>query len=118
MTLDLFRNENNFRAHRPKTAQVAVKRAWHETERAIVSQRNDPTGGKAHYLVSGTGQDAARKEFARDDAAVHDLNALAAIASTAEYPFISGQMVHDIEVLEAIACSAEDRRTVEISELG
>ena len=49
---------------------------------------------------------------------MHNLNALAAIASTAEYPFISEQMVHDIEVPEAIACSAEDRRTVEIAELG
>ena len=29
-TLDLFRNERNFRTRRPETAQVAVKRAWHE----------------------------------------------------------------------------------------
>lgn len=95
-----------------------MKRAWHEAERANVSERDDPTGGRAHCLVSETGQDTLRKEFAWADAVVHNLNALAAIASTAEYPFISEQMVHDIEVPEAIACSAEDRRTVEIAELG
>ena len=49
---------------------------------------------------------------------IHSLNDLAAIASTAEYPFISEQMVHDIKVLEAIACPAEDRRTVEIANFG
>ena len=42
-TLDLFRNERNIVARRPKTAQVAVKRAWHEAEHANVHQRDDPT---------------------------------------------------------------------------
>ena len=50
---------------------------------------------------------------------VHNLKAVAvAITGTAEYPFASEQMVHDVEILEAIARSAEDRRTVEIAELG
>ncbi|MXY34175.1 MAG: hypothetical protein F4Y60_08830 [Boseongicola sp. SB0664_bin_43] len=43
LTLDLFRNERNIVARRPKTAQVAVKRAWHEAEHANVHQRDDPT---------------------------------------------------------------------------
>ncbi len=30
MSLDLIRNERNFRTRRPKTAQVAVKRARHD----------------------------------------------------------------------------------------
>ncbi|NND42676.1 MAG: hypothetical protein HKO04_11450, partial [Silicimonas sp.] len=41
----------------------------------------------------------------------------AAIAGDAPYPFTPEQMVHNIEVLEAIERSAEDRRTVQISEL-
>ncbi len=53
-----------------------------------------------------------------EDAVVHNLEAFAAaIAGEAPYPFTTEQMVHNIEVLEAIARSAEDRRTVEISEL-
>ena len=43
VTLDLFRNERNIVARRPKTAQVAVKRAWHEAEHANVHQRDVPT---------------------------------------------------------------------------
>ena len=41
--LDSFRNERNIVARRPKTAQVAAKRAWHEAEHANVHQRDDPT---------------------------------------------------------------------------
>ncbi len=37
-----FRNERNFRARRPKTAHVAVRRAWREAELANVIQRDDP----------------------------------------------------------------------------
>ena len=78
----------------------------------------DTPGGKVDYLVSETGQDMVRREFPWEDAVVHNLEAFAAaIAGTAVYPFTSEQMVHNIEVLEAIACSAEDRRTIEISEL-
>ena len=43
LTLDFFRNERNFRARRRETAQVTVKRAWHEAEHANASQRDDPT---------------------------------------------------------------------------
>ncbi len=79
----------------------------------------DTPGGKVNYLIAETGQDVVRKELAWEDAVVHNLEAFAAaIAGVAEYPFTAEQMVHNIEVLEAIALSAEDRRTVEISELG
>lgn len=37
-----FRNERNFRTRRPKTAHVAVRRAWREAELANVIQRDDP----------------------------------------------------------------------------
>ena len=42
-SLGFFRNERNIYACRPKEAQVAVIRAWHEAEHAIVNQRDDPT---------------------------------------------------------------------------
>lgn len=78
----------------------------------------DTPGGKVNYLVAETGKDVGRKEFAWEDAVVHNLEAFAgAVAGTADYPFTAEQMVHNIEVLEAIARSAEDRRTVEIAEL-
>ena len=78
----------------------------------------DTPGGKVNYLVAETGQDTQHKVLEWEDAVVHNLEAFAAaIAGTAEYPFTPDQMVHNIEVLEAIALSAEDRRTVEISEL-
>ncbi|NNE80653.1 MAG: Gfo/Idh/MocA family oxidoreductase [Silicimonas sp.] len=78
----------------------------------------DTPGGKVTYIVAETGQDIVQKEFAWEDAVVHNLEAFAAaIAGKAPYPFTPEQMVHNIEVLEAIALSAEDRRTVEVSEL-
>ena len=78
----------------------------------------DTPGGKVNYLVAETGKDMARKELAWEDAVVHNLEAFAAaVSGKASYPFTTEQMVHNIEVLEAIARSAEDRRTVEISEL-
>ncbi len=78
----------------------------------------DTPGGKVNYLTAKSGQDIQHKELAWEDAVVHNLEAFAAaIAGTAPYPFTTDQMVHNIEVLEAIALSAEDRRTVEISEL-
>ena len=53
-----------------------------------------------------------------EDAVVHNLEAFAAaIVGDAPYPFTPDQMVHNIEVLEAITRSAEDGRTLEISEL-
>jgi len=78
----------------------------------------DTPGGKVNYLVAETGQDTQHKALAWEDAVVHNLEAFAAaIGGEAVYPFTPEQMVHNIEVLEAIAISAEDRRTVEISEL-
>lgn len=78
----------------------------------------DTPGGKVNYLVGETGQDVQHKVLAWEDAVVHNLEAFAdAIAGKAAYPFTPDQMVHNIEVLEAIALSAEDRRTVQISEL-
>lgn len=78
----------------------------------------DTPGGKVNYLVAETGQDMIHKELAWEDAVVDNLEAFAAaISGKAPYPFTSEQMVHNIEVLEAITRSAEDRRTVEISEL-
>ena len=89
---------------------------WIET---LNESHPDTPGGKAHCLLSEMGQDTARKEFAFEDAVVHNLKAFAAaIAGTAEYPFTSEEMVHNIEDLEAVTRSAEDRRTVEIAELG
>lgn len=78
----------------------------------------DTPGGKVNYLVAETGQDMIHKELEWEDAVVRNLEAFAAaIAGEAPYPFTTEQMVHNIEVLEAIALSAEDRRTVRISEL-
>ena len=78
----------------------------------------DTPGGKVNYLVAETGKDMVRKELEWEDAVVHNLEAFAAaISGDARYPFTTEQMVHNIEVLEAIARSAEDRRTVQISEL-
>ncbi|MBT8416426.1 MAG: Gfo/Idh/MocA family oxidoreductase [Silicimonas sp.] len=78
----------------------------------------DTPGGKVNYLVAETGKGMVRKELEWEDAVVHNLEAFAAaIAGDAPYPFTPEQMVHNIEVLEAIERSAEDRRTVQISEL-
>lgn len=79
----------------------------------------DTPGGKVDYLVGETGKDIARTVYEWDDAVVRNLEAFAAaIRGEAPYPFTHEEMVHNIEVLEAIALSAEDRRTVEIAELG
>ena len=78
----------------------------------------DTPGGKVHYKVAETGKDMVRKELEWEDAVVLNLEAFAAaIAGDAPYPFTPEQMVHNIEVLEAIERSAEDRRSVQISEL-
>ncbi|MEO1306603.1 MAG: Gfo/Idh/MocA family oxidoreductase [Pseudomonadota bacterium] len=78
----------------------------------------DTPGGKVNYQVAETGKDTIHKVLEWEDAVVHNLEAFAtAIAGTAPYPFTPAQMMHNIEVLEAIARSAEDRRTVQISEL-
>lgn len=78
----------------------------------------DTPGGMVNYLVSETGLDVEHQILDWEDAVVLNLEAFAgAIAGTATYPFTPDQMVHNIEVLEAITRSAEDRRTVAISEL-
>ncbi len=78
----------------------------------------DTPGGKVKYQVSETGKDIAIKDFAWEDAVLHNLEAFAAaIGSISPYPFTAEQMIHNIEVLEAITLSAKDRRTVQISEL-
>lgn len=78
----------------------------------------DTPGGKVTYTVAETGSDHDRRVYEWEDAVVHNLEAFAAaIVGTAAYPFTPEQMVHNIEVLEAIAISAEDRRTVQISDL-
>ena len=103
--------------HTPHFIRMHVfgSRQWIEI---LNESHPDTPGGKVSYLVSETGQDMVHKELEWEDAVVHNLEAFAtAIAGTADYPFTSEQMVHNIEVLEAIACSAETRRTVEITEL-
>lgn len=78
----------------------------------------DTPGGKVNYLVAETGKGVNHSTFDWEDAVVHNLEAFAdAALGLSPYPFTIEQMVHNIEVLEAIAISAEDRRTVEISEL-
>lgn len=78
----------------------------------------DTPGGKVNYLVAETGKDMLHKELEWEDSVVHNLEAFAAaISGDTPYPFTPDQMVHNIEVLEAISRSAEDRRTVRISEL-
>ena len=78
----------------------------------------DTAGGNVNYTVAETGKDLVLRELEWEDAVVHNLEAFAkAVAGDAPYPFTPDQMVHNIEVLEAIATSAEDRRTVAISDL-
>ncbi|MYA89393.1 MAG: hypothetical protein F4X97_13260 [Boseongicola sp. SB0662_bin_57] len=50
----LIRNERNIYARCLKTAQVAVKRAWHEAEHANVNQRDDPTWISSFPRVAGS----------------------------------------------------------------
>ena len=78
----------------------------------------DTPGGQVDYLVSETGKEIRHTQLDWEDAVVHNLEAFAtAIVGDAPYPFTPDQMVHNIEVLEAITRSAEDGRTLEISEL-
>lgn len=80
--------------------------------------RSGTLGGKAHHLVSETGQVRVSKELAWEDVVFHNLEEFAvAIASIAEYPFTSGQMVRNFDVLESITRSGEDRCSVEITEI-
>ena len=103
--------------HTPHFIRMHVfgSRQWIE---ALNQSHPDTPGGKVDYLVAETGQATRHTQLDWEDAVVHNLEAFAAaIAGQSPYPFTTEQMVHNIEVLEAIARSAEDRRTVEISEL-
>ncbi|WP_420011557.1 Gfo/Idh/MocA family protein [Tateyamaria sp.] len=85
---------------------------------ALNQSHPDTPGGMVDYRVAETGKDIRHHQLGWEDAVVHNLEAFAAaIAGDAPYPFTTEQMVHNIEVLEAITRSAEDGRTVEISEL-
>lgn len=78
----------------------------------------DTPGGKVDYLVAETGKPPAHRIYDWKDSVVRNFEAFAAaIRGEAEYPFTRDEMVHNIEVLEAVSLSAEDRRTVRISEL-
>lgn len=103
--------------HTPHFIRMHVfgTRQWIEV---INDSHPDTPGGKVTYTVAETGKDHARRVFEWEDAVVHNLEAFAAaIAGMAAYPFTQDQMVHNIEVLEAITLSAEDRRSVRISDL-
>lgn len=78
----------------------------------------DTPGGKVRYITGQTGSPNITEEIEWDDAVVRNLEAFrAAIYGEADYPFTTEQIVHNIEILEAIEISAENRRTVLISEL-
>ncbi len=78
----------------------------------------DTPGGKVRYHKARTGSGVTTETFEWEDAVMHNLQAfrLAALGE-APYAFTNDELVHNIEVLEAIARSAEDRRTVHISEV-
>lgn len=103
--------------HTPHFIRMHVfgNRQWIEI---LNESHPDTPGGVVNYIVAETGKDMVHKRFDWEDAVVRNLEAFAsAISGKAPYPFTADEMVHNIEVLEAIALSAEDRRTVEISEL-
>lgn len=78
----------------------------------------DTPGGKVRYLTSVTGKPVTQDTYDWADTVTINLETFAAAAmGEATYPFTSDQLVHNIEVLEAITISAEDRRTVLISDL-
>lgn len=78
----------------------------------------DTPDGIVREITAETGSPLALKEYAWTDAVTANLEAFAAAAQNrAPYPFTFEEMVHNIEVLEAITLSAEDRRTVTVSDL-
>lgn len=78
----------------------------------------DTPGGKVRYHSSKESYKVDTKTYEWEDAVLHNLQAFRkAVQGSAPYPFTNDELVHNIEVLEAIAISAEDRRTVQISEL-
>lgn len=78
----------------------------------------DTPDGIVRVMTAETGQPMAHKQYKWTDAVTDNLEAFCAAAQgRADYPFTLEEMVHNIEVLEAIALSAEDRKTIEISDL-
>jgi predicted dehydrogenase len=78
----------------------------------------DTPDGIVRVLTAQTGHPIDIHEHAWTDAVIANLEAFAAAAQNlAPYPFTTDQMVHNIQVLEAITLSAEDRRTVTVSDL-
>jgi predicted dehydrogenase len=78
----------------------------------------DTPDGIVRVLTAQTGHPVDQTEYSWTDAVTENLEAFAKAAqSRAPYPFTLDQMVHNIEVLEAITLSAEDRRTVIVSDL-
>lgn len=78
----------------------------------------DTPGGKVRYHTARTGSDITTETFEWEDAVMHNLRAFRKTArGEAPYTFTNEELVHNIEVLEAIARSAENRRTVHISEV-
>lgn len=78
----------------------------------------DTPDGIVRVITAETGQALDQKEYKWTDAVTTNLEAFSAAAQgKAPYPFTLEQMVHNIEVLEAITLSAEDRRTIAISDV-
>lgn len=78
----------------------------------------DTPDGIVRVLTAQTGHPVDQKTYAWTDAVTANLEAFAAAAQGRQpYLFTLDEMVHNIEVLEAITISAEDRRTVAISDL-
>ena len=65
------RNESNFRTRHRKTAQIAVKRAWHEAGHANVNQRDDPTWISSFSRVAASIPDSLEQRKNKPDCSVH-----------------------------------------------
>lgn len=103
--------------HTPHFIRMHVfgSRKWVEV---LNDSHPDTPDGIVRVLTAQTGQPIDLTEHAWTDAVTSNLEAFAAAAQNrAPYPFTIAQMVHNIQVLEAIAISAEDRRTVTVSDI-
>ncbi len=78
----------------------------------------DTPGGKVRYQKSRTGQPVEQTTYDWADSVSMNLEAfIDAAQGNSDYPFTMDEMVHNIEVLEAIKISAEEQKTVFISDL-
>ena len=103
--------------HTPHFIRMHVfgTRKWIEV---LNDSHPDTPGGMVRYLTAKTGQPVVQTNYEWADAVTSNLEAFAdAARGNRPYPFTFDEMLHNIEVLEAITLSAEDRRTVQISEL-